>query len=51
MLIILTAIILGILTVHAMTTGNVAATVFFCFCLHWIRDCFVVVGEGEEDGD
>ena len=51
MLIILTAIILGILTVHAMTNGDVAATVFFCFCLHWIRDCFVVVGEGEEDGN
>ena len=51
MLIILTAIILGILAVHAMTHGDVAATVFFCFCLHWIRDCFVVVGEGEKDGN
>ena len=51
MLILLTAIILALVAVHAMTNGDVAATVFFCFCLHWLRDCFVVVREGEEDGD
>ena len=49
MLILLSAIILVPVTVHAMVNGNVAATVFYCFCLHWIRDCFVVAEEGNED--
>lgn len=49
MLIILAVIILVPVTVHAMSTGNVAATVFYCFCLHWLRDCFIVVEEGDVD--
>ena len=41
----------AVVAIHAMSTGNVAATIFYCFCLHWLRDCFVVVDEeGDEDG-
>ena len=49
MLVILASIICGVMAVRAMSTGNVAATVFYCFCLHWLRDCFIVVEEGDED--
>ncbi len=51
MLILLCAAICAIAAVHAMNNGNVAATVFYCFCLNWIKDCFVITDEeGDEDG-
>lgn len=50
MLAILVAIGAGIMAIRSMLEGNVAATVFFCFCLHWLRDCFVVSEEDDEDG-
>lgn len=49
MLTVLATILAFVAAVHAMSTGNVAATVFFCFCLNCLRDCFVVVEE-DEDG-
>lgn len=50
MLIILASLVCAVAAVHAMVTGNIAATVFYCFCLHWLRDCFVIVEEDDDDG-
>ena len=51
MLILLCAAICAIAAVYYMNNGDIARTVFYCFCLNWIKDCFVITDEdGDEDG-
>ena len=48
-LILLCAAICAIAAVHYMNNGDVTRTIFYCFCLNWIKDCFVFTEE--DDGD
>ena len=51
MLILVCAAICAIAAVKYMADGDVARTIFYCFCLNWIKDCFVFTDEdGDEDG-